>query len=215
MMGRLVRRFAVAAVLLGSLGCSRAEPQKLVVTDFGFPWSEKPAPRTEFRAWTDGGRLHFRFDIDDDDLIVSESWDGESTVDGEDRVEFFVARDPGLASYWCIEIDPLGRVHDYQAQHYRQFDSSWDCPGLTTEAARTPTGYTVLGSLPLATLSEWMGRPIGGGSALRVGLFRADFFGTTVATRGEANDNWISWVRPTSSKPDFHVPEAFATIVLP
>lgn len=206
--------FGVVAILLGIAACSGEGPKGLTIADFGFPWADRPAPPTVFRASTDGGLLRFTFEVDDDE-VVGETWGGESTVDGEDRVEIFFARDDGLADYWCIEIDPLGRVHDYRARSYRVFDDEWDCPGLTTEGALTPTGYTVHGSIPLATLAELMGRPIGRGSELRVGLFRAEFYGEGPATRGDASDNWISWARPAAGKPDFHVPEAFRTVAVP
>jgi hypothetical protein len=214
-MRRGISAVGVVALLIGVASCSGEGARALTVAEFSFPWADEPAPRTVFRAHTDGGLLHFAFDADDADVIVSEDWGGESTVDGEDRVEIFFAKDPGLADYWCIEIDPLGRVHDYHARHYRVFDGEWDCPGLKTEGNITPAGYAVRGSIPLATLSELTGRPIGRGSELRVGLFRAEFRGEGPAACGEADDNWISWVRPAVEKPDFHVPDAFRTIVVP
>jgi lysophospholipase L1-like esterase len=47
---------------------------------------------------------------------------------------------------------------------------------------------------------------------LRVGLFRAEFRSGSL---GDAADNWISWVKPGTAKPDFHVPSAFADWRLP
>ena len=213
---RVASAFALAAALaMGVSAGSEPDPHERTISEFRFPWADAPAPRTVFRARTVGDRLEFDFDVDDADVIVREAWGGESTVDGEDRVELFVARDPDLRDYWCIEIDPLGRVHDYRARHYRRFDDSWNCPGLETQGARTAAGYAVRGSIPLATLSELMGRPIAAGSELRIGLFRAEFRGTGPAARGEADDNWISWVRPGGEKPDFHVPGAFASFAVP
>lgn len=205
----------VVAVLARAASGTGGERRETIIDDFGFPWSDKPAPRTVFRAGVDGERLQFTFEADDADLVVAEKWEGESTVDGEDRVEIFFAKDADLTDYWCVEIDPLGRVHDYHARHYRRFDSDWNCPGLKTEAERTPAGYAVRGSVPLAALSDLMGRPIAAGSEIRVGLFRAEFHGTDPATRGEADDDWISWARPNVPKPDFHVPGAFKTLLVP
>lgn len=196
-------------------GCSAPAPSEAVVRDFTFPWSDRPAPATEFRARIVGDRLDFTFVVEDSDLIVRDDWDGESTLDVEDRVEIFFARDESLNDYWCLEIDPLGRVHDYHARHYRIFDSDWNCPGLETTGERTTTGYVVRGSLPLATLSELLNRPIERGSVVRLGLFRAEFYGTTPATHGEADDNWISWIDPDIPRPDFHTPTAFADWALP
>lgn len=179
------------------------------ITDFTYPWADKFAPRTEVAIRNAEDGLHFTFTVDDPDIVVTEEWTGENTLDGEDHVEIFFAKDEKLKEYWCIEIDSKGRVHDYQASHYRNFDNTWNCPGLKTTAQRTQTGYTVTATIPLATLGDLLGQPVKEGSQLRVGLFRAEFYGTTSATHGNANDNWISWVRPATDKPEFHVPSAF------
>ena len=68
-------------------------------------------------------RLHFTFTVEDGDIGVTKKWSGESTLDGEDRVEVFFANDSALKGYWCLKIDSRGRGHDYHAQHYRKFDS--------------------------------------------------------------------------------------------
>ena len=176
------------------------------IRSFSFPWSPRPAPATEFRAWADADHVYFGFTVEDDDLVVETPFDGESTLDREDRVEIFFACDEALNRYYCIEIDPLGRVHDYAAKHYRQFDSAWKCPGLRTAGTRGPRGYTVEAAVPFATLNDLLGRITGPGAALRVGLFRAEFRSGAL---GDAADNWITWVTPATTEPDFHVPSAF------
>jgi hypothetical protein len=176
-------------------------------TGFLYPWSNRTAPATEFRAVADDERLYLAFQVSDHDVVMVKDFAGESTVDQEDRVEVFFARDATLSRYFCLEIDPLGRVHDYAASHYRKFDGSWNCPGLRAAGRITPGGYTVEASIPLATLSELMGRPVSRGSRLRIGLFRAEF---RQGALGDAADNWLSWVKPDALKPDFHIPSAFA-----
>ncbi len=183
-----------------------------IVRDFSFPWSDKPAPATEFRSTVLGDRLYFAFTVVDNDLIVVTDWINESTLNGEDRVEVFFARDAELKEYYCIEIDPLGRVHDYAASFYRHFDSQWNCPGLQTSARRTSEGYVVEAAVPLAALTDLLGKPIAPGTSLRVGLFRAEFHGTS---RGESGDDWLSHVRPATELPDFHVPSAFRMWAVP
>ncbi len=197
---------AVAVLLAGCTSHSPEVKNPKVIRNFTFPWSDKAAPRTELSAYSDGMLLHFTFDVDDSDIVIAREWRGESTLDGEDRVELFFATDAALARYWCIEIDPLGRVHDYAASHYRRLDSAWNCPGLRTAARHTGNGYHVEASVPFATLSSLLGTPVGAGTEVRVGFFRAEFHG---ATRGEVADNWLSWVRPATEQPDFHVPSAF------
>lgn len=172
-----MKYFILALLLLATTGCTTMQRDTAIIRDFTFPWCDKPATKTEFRAWTVSDRLHFIFNVEDRDIIVADKWNGESTLDGEDRVEVFFAKDPALKDYWCLEIDSKGRVHDYHAQHYRRFDSTWNCPGLQTSATRTTNGYEVHATLPLATLSALLGKPIARGSEVHLGLFRADFYG--------------------------------------
>src|SRR6266567_9262051 len=146
-----------------------------VLRAISFPWSERAAPPTEFRAVADAERLYFAFQVGDDDVVVQEDFTGESTLDREDRVEIFFARDAALERYFCLEIDPLGRVHDYAASHYRKFDSSWKCVGLQAAGKICPGGYTIEASVPLKTLSELVQRPVAAGASLRIGIFRAEF----------------------------------------
>lgn len=181
-------------------------------TDFVYPWSRREAPATEFRALVDRERLYFAFQVSDKDVVAAKEFPGESTVNGEDRVEVFFARDKELERYFCIEIDALGRVHDYAASHYRKFDSGWNCPGLRAAGRLISDGYIVEASIPLKTLSDLMGRPVAPGSVMRVGLFRAEF---RPGALGEADDSWLSWIKPKTNKPDFHVPSAFADWRLP
>jgi len=83
-----------------------------VLRAISFPWSKRAAPATQFRAVADAERLYFAFDVTDDDVVMEKDFAGESTLDREDRAEIFIARDPALDRYFCLEIDPLGRVHD-------------------------------------------------------------------------------------------------------
>ena len=205
--------------ILASAGCttapSRPGSPPIVIRDFSYPWEDRVPPRTEFEAALAGDRFEFRFDVVDRTPVVSADWRGESTLDAEDRVEIFFAADPALERYYCIEIDPLGRVHDYAASSYRKFDSGWNCQGLMIRSHPTADGYRIDGSIPVATLESLLKVPVGHGTTLRIGVFRADFYGTGPAAHGEVADNWISWVRPATMSPDFHVPSAFREVRLP
>jgi len=173
-----------------------------VETSFSFPWQDRNAPATEFRALADDTRLYFAFVVEDDDLVIDPG-DGEEAVARGDRVELFFTPDTSLDDYICFEIDPSGRVLDYRASYYREFDFEWDLPQLDVAAARTETGYIVEGSLPLEAL------PVSPKGEILTGVFRAEY------SRRNGRPplaEWISWVRPDSNDPDFHIPSAFGVL---
>ena len=211
-----IQHWCLMIAVLGQAACSLPQGgrQGVVSHDFKYPWSGNPPPRTSFEAVISGDRWHFTFDVEDQDIVTSPVWTGESTLDEEDRVEIFFARDPELGRYFCVEIDSLGRVHDYEAKFYRQFESGWQCTGLVTSAERTSAGYRVKGSIPLVTLSDLLGKPVGAGTTVNMGVFRAEFRGRDKSSHGGANDNWISWQLPRTKAPDFHVPSAFKHVKL-
>jgi hypothetical protein len=175
-------------------------------TDFSFPWEHEVAPFTEFRALCNDNYFYFSFTAYDEDVIVEEKFGTESVVAREDRVEIFLACDDKLKEYFCLEVDPLGRVLDYAASYYRKFDNSWDLPRARTAASITNEGYTVEGSIPLKSLEAIGLPPLGTGRLLKAGLFRADF---NHGLNSKPKEQWISWVDPATERPDFHVPSAF------
>jgi hypothetical protein len=177
--------------------------------DFSFPWEAKAAPATEFRSLFDDEFFYFSFRVHDEDVVVEKKFDAESVVDREDRVEIFFARGDKLKEYFCLEVDPLGRIHDYAASYYRKFDSSWSCRGIRTAGSITKQGYSIEGSIPLRTL-ETLGLPSqGSGHMLRAGLFRAEF---NHGPESAPEAHWISWIDPGTEQPDFHVPGAFGCL---
>jgi hypothetical protein len=175
----------------------------------GFPWREEPAPGTSFVILADEGGLYFAFRVEDEDVVLLDGpAEDESLVARGDRVELFFARDPDLDDYYSLEIDPRGRVLDYRARHYRQFDFEWDCPGLEVAARLRPGGYDVEGRLTPSALDE-MGVELEPGASTLAGVFRGEF------SHGEGeiiDEGWISWVDPGGPEPDFHVPSAFGCL---
>ncbi len=173
---------------------------------FTFPWEERPLPRTEFRAVFDERALYFAFHVEDDDVVLVEDYRSKEDVMQEDRVELFFALDEELTRYYCLEIDPLGRILDYRASYYRKFDFSWSLAGLEAVGSPWGSGYAVKGLIPLASL-ESLGFPLPHSrQAIKFGLFRTAFRHTT---RPHWRESWISWVDPRTEEPDFHVPAAF------
>lgn len=166
---------------------------------FSFPWQEREAPSTAFRALADDSRLYFAFRVEDADVVVDPG-DDERAVARGDRVELFFTPDDLLEDYICLEIDPRGRVLDYRASYYRKFDRAWDLPELDVAAALTGDGYVVEGAIPLEAL------PVSPSGELLTGVFRAEY---SHRPGGEPLAEWISWVQPDSDEPDFHIPSAF------
>ena len=186
----------------------RAWADAALATDFTFPWQEREAPAIEFRALTDPTHFYFAFRVEDADIVIDEG-DGEATVARGDRVELFFASDPELRDYICFEIGPSGpsgRVLDYRAAYYREFDRDWHLPELVVAAVLTETGYIVEGRIPHAALRNAGLATLADDGQVLTGVFRAEY---SRGGEGEPLAEWISWVTPSSEEPDFHIPSAF------
>jgi len=176
------------------------------ITSFSFPWQDKPAPFTEFRAFCDEGKLCFAFTVVDGKIVVEERFDTELVVDTEDRVEIFFAGNLDLNRYYCVEIDPHGRIHDYVASYYRKFDSEWDLAELKVKSLVTNSGYTIEAQVSLESLFSSVLPETAKDGEFYVGLYRAEF---SRDNNGELVQEWVSWVNPDSKTPDFHIPSSF------
>lgn len=173
------------------------------LTDFSFPWLNKPVPRTGFRAVWNEGWMKFRFDVEDADIVLDASGDRNEAVLGSDRVELFFASIADLTEpYFGVEMDPRGWVYDYTATTYRQIKDDWKFPELELSGEIRDDGYSVEGAFSLAVLRD-LGCLIDG--RMVTGVYRAEF---SHSDRG-VEQNWISWVDPGTEAPDFHVPSSF------
>ena len=180
-----------------------------ILTDFSFPWLEKEAPRTEFRALWNGADFHFRFDVEDRDLVLDESGEPDRAVLGSDRVEIFFSPTAELSEpYYGIEMEPRGGAYDYQGIYHRKFSPQWKMPGLEfLGKIREGDGYSVTGKIPVETLQEL--RCLTDGEAV-AGVYRAEF---SHLPDGSIREDWISWVDPETVTPDFHVPSSFGRFI--
>ncbi|WP_395743640.1 carbohydrate-binding family 9-like protein [Prosthecobacter sp.] len=189
-----------------ALDWSRATP----VEGFAFPWEDRTAPLTEFRALWDDERFHFRFDCVDDDLVLPDGPTAKDRVLGSDRVEIFLAPDLSLKPYYCLELSPRGDVLAYEANFYREMNWDWQCEGLQLSAHIEGNRYSVNGSLPLDTLRALkVLKP--GSSEFYAGLYRAEFHHRS---DGSVHSGWMPWVNPKTERPDFHVPASFGVLEL-
>lgn len=174
-----------------------------LLEDFTFPWLDRPCPRTSFRAVWNDRHLGFRFEVEDDDLVLDESDDPDQAALGSDRVELFFASSADLLSpYYGAEMEPRGGVYDYEARFHRKINGAWTFPGLEFSGEILEGGYAVAGSFSLDVL-----RGLGclKESEMIAGVYRAEFS----HGGGGIVQNWISWVDPKVAKPDFHVPSSF------
>lgn len=211
-----------------------------VLRDFRFPWEDRAAPGTEFRALWDEIWFRFRFVCEDGDLVLGEGSDAREKVMGSDRAEIFFARDLALDPYFALEVDPRGEVLDYEARHYRRMNWEWTFPGLEVKAGIRAGGYEVEGGIPLAVLRDLgvlhPGSGMGCGDlaqsagregelpgphllglgqrpgerSMLAGIFRAEFHREGAGI----HQGWMSWVDPGTERPDFHVPGAFGLLDL-
>lgn len=174
-----------------------------VLEDFSFPWLDRPCPVTSFRAVWNEERLRFRFDVEDDDLVLDETGEPHAAALGSDRVELFFATSADLSTpYYGAEMEPRGSVYDYQAIYHRKFDDSWCFDSLEFAGEILEGGYLVEGTITLQSLRE-LGCLMG--SEMIAGVYRAEF---SHGPDGIVQD-WISWIDPQVTTPDFHVPSSF------
>lgn len=180
------------------------------LTDFTFPWEDRAAPNTEFRALWDETHLHFRFDCQDDDLVLPDGPTAKDRVLGSDRVEIFLAPDLSLKPYYCLELSPRGDALAYEASFYREMNWDWSCEGLQIEAHIKDNHYSVTSSLPLDTLHALnVLKP--GSREIYAGIYRAEFHRKP---DGSIHSGWMPWVNPGTEKPDFHVSASFGVFEL-
>lgn len=182
-----------------------------VLTDFSFPWKNAPVPKTEFRALWTPEAIWFRFDVEDHDIQSSSQLDKNEAVLASDRVELFFSTGQDLQPYYTAEMDSRGRVFDAKAEFYRKVDQTWNWQSLKTVASLTPNGYRVVGKVDikeLDTLKLWQDKDR---TTLMCAIMRGEF---SADGQGGQKREWISWIKPDSAKPDFHIPSAFGTCTL-
>jgi hypothetical protein len=91
------------------------------------------------------------------------------------------------------------------------FDDTWTWPSghLIIKANRFEKGYSVEVAISKESLKQ-LG--LLKGNKLEAGLFRGEC--TELIDGSESKIKWISWVKPDSKTPDFHIPSAFGVLIL-
>jgi hypothetical protein len=180
------------------------------LSDFSYPWETETPPSTKFKALHSDAWLYCLFDVMDHDIRIHVDKNHKTEVASSCRAEIFLKKDDQLSPYYCLEIDPMARVLDYEGQFHRKFNMKWSWPQghLLIKSHRRKNGYSIEIAISKASLKE-LG--LLKDKNLQTGLYRADCL--------ELNENgerfkWTSWVKPDSPTPDFHIPSSFGLLQL-
>lgn len=178
--------------------------------DFSYPWENGQPHPTTFRALHNSDWLYCFFQVTDPSVYLSRSSNDKREVAASSRAEIFFKINDNLDPYYCLELDPAGRVFDYRSHYYRNFDTDWCWPKghLLVKTNRGERGYTVEVAVSKASLRDLQ---LLQGNTIRAGLYRADCFPNGTK---DPDFKWISWVKPDSDTPDFHIPSSFGILHL-
>lgn len=174
------------------------------LTEFRYYWDSEEPPKTELRLFHNGTDLYFLYTVEDDDVVCRRVINEEMDIADEDRVEFGLSPEDSTAPYYFFEIDPLGRVLDYETRYYRHFDPAWDSLSLEVLGRTTETGYEVEGKFSLRELRDL--DVLTSDGKMRLGCFRGEYVSDKPS---DENYKWISWIHPQTAVPDFHIRSAF------
>lgn len=180
------------------------------LTDFHYPWEREAVPPTLFKALHSEDWVYFLFVVTDDDVNIRKETNHKTEVAASSRAEIFFRIDEKLTPYYCLEIDPLGRVLDYEATYHRKFDTNWSWPDdqLVIKTEQRKDGYSVEFAISKKSLQQLK---LLQNNTLQAGLFRAN---CTFRENGDPDFKWISWLQPDAPTPDFHIPSSFGKLHL-
>lgn len=122
----------------------------------------------------------------------------------EDCVELFLTPDPAHPKhYYEVELGPFGHWFDIDVDRERGKQSTAWSSGATIATRRDKAARTAVIEAKL-TAPEIV-RALVAGARLPLGLYRIE---------GAGDRLYLAWSPPRTAKPNFHVPEAFGTLVL-
>lgn len=193
-------------------GSDEAWENANVLTEFLHPWQPENLPGTTFKGLWSDTHLYFLYNVEDNEIITPQRNLGELDAVESDRVEIFFKNADETKPYYSLEMDALGRCFDSDGEFYKNnIDSDWDWPkdDFVLKASQRNGGYTVEGSISLASL-----RKLGiykDDGILNTGLYRGEYY---TKEDGNIGIKWISWVVSDPEKPNFHVPNSFGILKL-
>jgi hypothetical protein len=180
------------------------------LSDFVYPWENEKAPFTSFKAVHSNDWLYCVFTATDDNVNIYVNKKNKTDVLKSDRVEIFFKQEDNTLPYYCLEMDPLGRVYDNQAEFKRKFNPDWTWPAsdFIIKTSQSKEGYIVEIAISKSSLTS-LG--LLRDKKLHAGLYRAE---CVKLVDNKATMKWISWIRPDSTVPDFHIPSSFGVLYL-
>ncbi len=181
------------------------------LTDFSYPWNEGSPPPMAFYGLHDEHWFYGLYVVQDPKkILLYTDKNTKHDVLKSDRVEIFMRKNDKMDPYYGMEMDPLGRNYDYIARHYRNSDNTWTWPSgdIQLKTNSTAEGYTLEFALSKKSLKKFglLKR-----NKIQAGLYRGECIGLT---DDKADFKWISWVKPDSKTPDFHIPSSFGLLEL-
>jgi uncharacterized protein (DUF362 family) len=122
----------------------------------------------------------------------------------EDCVELFLTPDPASPMrYYEVEIGPFGHFFDlFIDKEARSNDIAWSSGAriATTQSAGARTAV-----IEALLTAPGIASALKAGARLPMNLYRME---------GKEDRRYLAWSPPRTKKPNFHVPEAFGTLVL-
>jgi uncharacterized protein (DUF362 family) len=175
---------------------------------FDTDWSgAKTDVRTRVRVLWSSSALHMLWQLDGAGLAVDASrplkTEREKLYE-EDCVEIFLAPDPAERTrYFEVEVGPLGHFFDLAVdRRSKRSDIAWSShPEIATRVDRDRRKVT----LEIALRAPDLLRALRSGAALPFALYRME---------GKSPRSYLAWSPTRTAKPNFHVPDAFGTLIL-
>ena len=183
--------------------------EKAPAITFDTDWSGKPTSvKTSVRfAWSNDG-LFVHWELDSAELNVDESKPVETErakLYEEDCVELFLGQDASDRNkYWEIEVGPFGHFLDIAIDRTsKKSDVAWSSQSkITTKVERDKKHVTI----DVAVRAPEVIAVLKKGARLPLGLYRME---------GKSpGRQFLAWSPTKTTKPDFHVPTMFGTLVL-
>lgn len=180
------------------------------LTDFSSPWDTKPIKKIEFKAIHNSEKIFFKFKVDDAQTHIHPSKDKKNSINNSDRVELFFRSDASLNPYYCLEIDPLGRIMDFKAKPNKDFDFNWNWPtdDIEIKSYIDTNFFTVEIAISIQSLKDLNLLKNG---IIETGIYRAKY---NKQKNNTFKPTWIPWVNPNTATPNFHTPTSFGCLSL-